>query len=353
MNTIATPFIRPLSLGELLDQAFRLYRKNFLTLVGIIAIPYIPLGLLQALAGYVMTSSLSDSLGVTDPSSLLVNSNYWLGVLGTYGVLFVQFILVNGVATAALTRAVADTYVVKPVDIAGAYKQLGNSWLRLIGAMLVTGLIIVAAVVWFIIPCVGWFTGLGILYFLSAVVSRLIVPIVVLEKRGGFDAFRRAWDMGRIRFWWMLGFTFVLGLLGQLIVTVPVYLIMFGVQFVLGSQLDPIQTSTYQTVLTSLTTVFTGILYLPLVLTAMTVVYFDLRVRSEGLDLALQAASQTDPEANIVSLAETTPAAPLANFITNTDVAYFVLLSFIFGLVYALFVVLGMATMLPILANQL
>lgn len=38
MTASATPRLRPLGLGELLDQTIRLYRRNFLTLIGLQAV---------------------------------------------------------------------------------------------------------------------------------------------------------------------------------------------------------------------------------------------------------------------------------------------------------------------------
>ena len=46
METSAVPVLRPLRLGELLDQAVRIYRRNFLTFIGIIALVYIPYSVL-------------------------------------------------------------------------------------------------------------------------------------------------------------------------------------------------------------------------------------------------------------------------------------------------------------------
>jgi hypothetical protein len=80
-----------------------------------------------------------------------------------------------------------------------------------------------------------------------------------------------------------------------------------------------------------------GLLYLPLQLTAMTVVYFDLRVRSEGLDLALQAAAASGEETNIVALAGTSPQ-PTSSLVTGTDVGQFVLLSLAGGAIYVVLV---------------
>lgn len=352
MTTASVPFIRPLSLGELLDQAIRLYRRHFLTLIGIIAIPYIPLGLLSAYMQYLTSTAQQEILGYSDPMQMFGNPTYWTAILGSLLVSFLHFILVSGVATAAMTRVVADGYTGRQLGIMEAYSQLGNSWLRLIGALLAMALISIAAIIWFIIPCIGWLTGLGIFYFLSAVVTQLLVPVVILEKQGGFGAIRRAWDLGRIRFWWILGFAFVVGLLGQIIVAVPVYIVTFGLNAILGSQLDPMQSMRITTMASSMMGVFTNLLYLPLQLTAMIVVYFDLRVRSEGLDLALQAASAMDPEANITLLAETTPAKPQDSFVTGTDAAQFFLLSLIFIALYFLLVGIGMAAFLPFMSSM-
>ena len=72
---------------------------------------------------------------------------------------------------------------------------------------------------------IGWLTGPGVLFFVGLVVSPLVAPVVALEKLGVMDSIRRAWDLARSRFWWLIGYAFVLTLLGQLIVTGPVYLV--------------------------------------------------------------------------------------------------------------------------------
>ena len=43
-----TPALRPLSVAEILDAAFRLYRRRFVPLVTIAAVVYVPLGIVQA-----------------------------------------------------------------------------------------------------------------------------------------------------------------------------------------------------------------------------------------------------------------------------------------------------------------
>jgi len=67
-------------------------------------------------------------------------------------------------------------------------------------------------------------------------------------------------------------------------------LISYIFSFVAASNPESLEQYTLlSTVIQTLVTMIFSLLYLPLQLTAMTVVYFDLRVRSEGLDLALQS----------------------------------------------------------------
>ncbi len=337
MATTSAPFIRPLTLGELLDQAIHLYRRNFLAFLVIIAIPYIPLTLIQTGLSYLSTTSATSILENPSPGFSLP-SGYWLGLFAMILVSIIQFLLVNGVATAAFTRAVADNYTGKSVGVFDSYRNLGSSWLRLIGAMILYVLIVIPVAVWMLVPCAGWLTGPGLLFFLGLVVGPLIAPVIVLERHGIPVSLRRAWDLGRTRFWWLIGFAFVLFLLGQLIITGPTYLINMLLQYIFASQGNIIDLLIWRTVIQVLVQMIGGLLYLPLQLTAMTLVYFDLRVRSEGLDLALQAAADSGAETNIVALAETSPQ-PGGSLLTSTDAGQFILLSLAVMAVYFIFAI--------------
>ena len=47
--TAVAPDLRPLTLGEILDRAVRLYRRNFANFIGIIALVQVPLSIIQLL----------------------------------------------------------------------------------------------------------------------------------------------------------------------------------------------------------------------------------------------------------------------------------------------------------------
>jgi Membrane domain of glycerophosphoryl diester phosphodiesterase len=335
MEAQALPTLRPLRLGELLDRAIRLYRGNFLTFIGIIAVVYVPLMVLQTAASALLSSSMVSSFST--PEEIFSNSAYWIGILATIVLGLVQFVLVQGIATGALTRAVADNYLGKKTSILDAYRGIGKSWLTLIGALIFLALILLALAIWFLVPCIGWLTGLGMFLFMSMAVNPLVPPVVVLENQGVIDAVRRAWSLARRRFWPVLGYVVVLAIFSLIVVNGPAAII----NILLVQLLPPLGDTTMQLVLTSiiqgLVSLVFVLIYYPLQMAAFTLIYFDLRVRTEGFDLALltmEASGSTD-------LAETM-AAPVSQenerLITGPELANFAILTLAGAGLYIFFV---------------
>lgn len=292
--------LRPLSAGELLDRAVRLYRRHFLTFVGIVAIVQIPLTLLQTGVSLFATQQAADPTGAS-PAMLI-------GSLGSLLLTTLGFVLVSSLGTAALTRAVANSYLGQPVSLGGAYRQVGRSWLVLVLALLwIIVLSVLIGLWWLLVPCVGWFTGLGMLIFLSLVITPLTAPAVVLEKKRARAAVRRAWDLSRRRFWPVVGFALALLLLSIIFTALPSLLVgaVLGVSALLPAEEFGSQPSVVATIVNSLTTLATTLIYLPFQLTAMTLLYFDLRVRTEGFDLALLARSVEEEPLATVDLVPT------------------------------------------------
>ena len=314
METQIQPALRPLRLGELLDQAIRLYRRNFVTFIGIIAVIYIPLMILQTASTALMTSSLGSLATASNPEEIFTNYAYWGGILSTLVITFVQFILVQGIATGALTRAVADNYLGRQTSILDAYRGIKDSWVSLLGALLIIVLLFIVLFIWWLVPCIGWFTGLGMMAFLMAAVSPLVAPVVVLERTGpwntstdgliertgkfiirAFSSIRRAWDLARRRFWPVLGTVFVLYLFSLLIVNGPAAIANALLTLAIGSFGDPTAGIVITTIIQSLVSLVFVLLYYPLQMAAFTLIYFDLRVRTEGFDLALLTLDAAQP----------------------------------------------------------
>jgi len=348
METQPPPMLRPLQLGELLDQAIRLYRRNFITFIGIIAMVYVPLMILQTASSTLLSSSLNDLTRSSSPETIFTNYAYWGGMLSTLVIAFLQIIFVQGIATGALTRAVADNYLGKTTSILDAYRGIGKAWLPLLGALLFVGVVAIVLLLWWIIvPCVGWFTGLGMLAFLTAAVSPMVAPVVVLEGQGVVASVRRAWNLVRRRFWPVLGTVFVLFLFSLIVVNGPAAII----NIFLTGMFSSIGNSTTQLVVTtivqSLVSLMFTLIYYPLQMTAFTLLYFDLRVRTEGFDLALLAIGKSDTDAVAQVLAA--PIIPTnERLITGPDLGNFAILTLGAAGIYILFfsVIMGGAFLL-------
>ncbi|HLF73308.1 MAG TPA: glycerophosphoryl diester phosphodiesterase membrane domain-containing protein [Anaerolineales bacterium] len=335
METSALPALRPLGPGELLDQAIRLYRRNFLTFIGIIAVVYVPVMVLQTAATTLMSSSMLD-FSASTPEDLFSNYAYWIGMSSTFLVALLQFILVQGIATGALTRAVADNYLGSRAGILDAYRGIRRSWLTLIGALLFVGIVLFGLAIWWMVPCIGWFTGLGMMAFLMAAINPLVPSVVVLERQNAIEAVRRAWSLARRRFWPLLGYVFVLYLFSLLVVNGPVAIVSVALTGAFEAINDPAMQLVARAIVQALVSLIGILIYLPLQLTAFTLIYFDLRVRTEGFDIALLTMGASDSMDLSQVVAAPVPQST-EQFVTGQDLGNFAILTLAAAGIYIFF----------------
>jgi hypothetical protein len=229
----------------------------------------------------------------------------------------------QGFGYGAIARAVVDYRLGHPVGVMQAYRNIRPHVKGIVGTAIVGGLVLVALIVWTIVPVVGWLTGPGMMYVLGAAVMPLLSMIVILEGKTGWMAVRRAWDLVRQRFWWVLGFTFILNLLAQFAITGPTMAMsmgMVGMSWVIRDpELQLLVTNALQVLAGSLGTV----LVMPVMIAAYALMYLDLRVRNEGLDLAMQAAAPAEGEIQISDLAAIAPAEVSGQMFTSRELLYF------------------------------
>jgi hypothetical protein len=332
MEVSALPVLRPLRLGELLDQAVRLYRRNFLSFVGMIALGYIPYAVIQVASSALSVYSAQDIR--TDPQSIFTSAPYWLSILGSLFSVLIYVIFVGGLGTAALTNAISRNYLGQKTGILDTYRQLGSSWVKLLLTLLLFSLLGVVAFIWTMVPCVGWVTGPGLLVFMGGVVGQLIAPIVVVEKLDGNQAISRAWHLARRRFWWLVGFAVVFYLFNLLVVSGPTALISYFAAMLLGQGGALQGASLISTLISSVAGSLIYLLVLPIQLTAWTLVYFDLRVRTEGFDLALLTLNPS--ENAITDMASLPTTAPTQGWLNGEDIGKFVAITLVIGGIYAL-----------------
>lgn len=338
----SVPNLRPLRMGELLDRIIRLYRQNFLTFIGIVALVQVPVILLQLLMTIFVTGRQFETFSnPTNPTpadiSQFTTAAFTTFIVSMF-VIFLSFVLVQGLGTAALTRAVANSYLGQKTGVIEAYRQIGSSWLKLLLALLVAFLIGILLFIWVLIPCVGWITGGGIMLFYVGVVVPLIAPVIVLENYSAAGAVQRVWGMARQRFWWVFGFAVLLIIFNYLVVSGPATLISLGFQSATG---DPFSTTfdnsqfVLQNVVQTLVTLIFSLLYLPIQLAGYTLLYFDLRVRLEGFDLALLASETAeDGSLDAAGAIQSAPKAEGRFAVTLNEMGYFAMITI------ALFIVL-------------
>lgn len=342
MTASAAPELRPLRTGELLDRAFRLYRQHFLTFVGIVALFLVPLTLLQtafqsATAAASLNNVLNSPEDLTSSTAILVVLGVVIGV--------VVYLLQSSIPIAAVTRAVAGSYLGETVGALDSYRRVGRRWLSVVGANVLVLLLGGVFLIWLIIPCVGWLTGPGLLFYLSLVISPLVAPVIILERSRARGSLGRVWNLTRQRFWPVIGFVVILGLLNLIFVAGPAGLVSFLTTNLLVSPGSIVEGSVAATVTSNLVTLLVSLIFLPFQLTAITLLYFDLRVRLEGFDLAVLASESTGDTAEVEAVLATAPAVRSSGLVTGREIGYFAGLTLLFVVLYLglVFLFLGLS----------
>lgn len=136
---MSTADLRPLSLGELLDRMFTLYRRHFWLFVGIMALPA-----LFAVASTLLQSGLQRpgvlGAGSSDPASVdqvaLMAGLLGLGTLASVVVYWVVY----AVALGATTFALSEVYLGRAATVRGAYRKMWGKVWRLIDVIFSVGL---------------------------------------------------------------------------------------------------------------------------------------------------------------------------------------------------------------------
>jgi hypothetical protein len=242
----APPPLRPRGVGEILTAAFDLYGRHWRTLLPLVAVVVIPLSILQY--------GLADVVRVepVDRASTEVNAGTAFGgaVIGL-GSLFLSILL-----TGAVAWAVAGVLVGREPDLGESYRfGLARFWAIVLVGIL-TALAVFGGFLLLVVP--------GLIFLTRFSVS---MPVLVVEGRRGTSALARSWDLVTGHSWPVFGALVVAALLTGLvnaILTFP-----FAGWFVEGLLAG---------IASAITTPFFALV--------LALIYFDLRVRKEHLDVA-------------------------------------------------------------------
>lgn len=262
--------LRPRAVWDLVDDAFDLYRERFALFAGITAVALVPHALLTAL----VKVSLFGPTGSPEGAGGGAIAAYFGFTISAYS-------LATIFQSGAIAVAVEDRLRGRRSTIFSAYRRaLRRFWPLLTAALLYIAMALLGVLTLF----AG--TVLAMLCF------AFLAQAVVLEGRGGIAALRRSRALMRpypARIFGMLGLVFLLSLL----LTAGVALLLEGI-FALFPGLHARDAAAEQLRAFALETAAYAVgdlLVAPLAPLATTLLYYDLRVRREGLDMEAQAES--------------------------------------------------------------
>ena len=262
--------LRPLGVGEILDASIRIYRSRFLTLLKAVAVVVAPVQVLNL----VILLSLPSSTTTTRSFS---GGTYTTTTGPNPGAAFaaVALIAIVGLVSAALAQAVSLKV------ITDAYLGTETGWRE----SLRFGLRKLASVLW-----VSIMHTLGLVVaFLACIVPGIwlyaawsvAIPALLVEQTKGRRALGRSFNLVSGR-WWPTAGVLILAFLLTSIVTFAFSILLIPL-LMTGASATTTQTAN------AIASGIASVLTTPFAAAVAAVLYFDLRVRKEGFDLALLA----------------------------------------------------------------
>lgn len=297
--------LRPLGLGEILDGGFRAIRANPRVMFGLSALVVTVAVALQAVltwyVGGLLAPQIADVTGTMDPSGDLgldASLGSSLADLLTLPVVSVATTVLSGLVIVSVSRSVIGR-TISLSEVLRSWRVwyvLGFTVLSGLTVTVVMGLWIGAIVLLAANDATGGAVAVGLLggvaVVLAAVwfsVRTLLAPAALMLEGGGFwVSVTRAWKLTRGSFWRLLGIYLLVNVLVSIVVGIISFPATVIATLVTG---DPTATSFWSVVIMSVADVIGLTLSTTYVSAVVGLLYIDVRMRREGLDIALARAA--------------------------------------------------------------
>lgn len=295
----ATPgaTLRPLGIGDVIDRVFGIYRARAIGLfvIGLILFVAVIIAWIVLTVVFAVTAgSAFARLSVpstANPATVFANPAFVEAIAGLVVYFIVGWLitlLIGAIFTGAVIDAAAAAHLGQTRSISQSLGVGFQSSLRIFLAGLIASVAVsLIGVVYNIIG--GLFDNNLLLFPLSLVyffvlfyvqASWFVAPVVAtIERHGPISSLRRSWQLSAGFRWRIVGLFILLVVL----FLVLLFLIVFAVGLIAAAN----QTAGAVAVFIAIFAAFP--LWMPLFFGTMTVLYYDLRVRKEGLDLQLAA----------------------------------------------------------------
>ena len=266
--------LRAMGVGDILDTTFSLYRESFLLFIGITAALYIPYGAVDLL------------IRRADPKA---------GGLSE----LIRLLLIDPLATGALTFAVAERYLGRRAGIKEALSAVRYTsilFASILVGLVVGGLIQVVSLIGMALMR-GGAAVVGVPLVIAMVPAVIYLTVrwnfypqaIMIERYRAVGSLGRSWGLVG-GFWWrVFGIIFIASLISLApLLVIGAALELVTMRYSPGGWMVP-----------SIAVTVLSILFMPIYRIAQTLLYFDLRVRKEAFDLELMAQSLGEPTERI------------------------------------------------------
>ena len=312
--------LRPLSIGDIYQGAFAAIKTNARTMFGFTA----------ALLGVALVISVGINYAIINlalPSYINADSQYASALGGAFGAFsqlggtFLQnlaTVLLSGLIVVAVSRSVLG----RVASSNEVWERTRSKFLPLIGLNIITsiisGLMIIIGIILFFVLLAGvaasaeteteLFQDLGITLvgILILVVAGAIVgsylsikfsvapPAMVLENLGVFAAIGRSWSLTRGNFWRLFGINIltniIISMVGGVFVSITSVIGAFSTVVASSSTNDFMGALSITFIIYMVMTAISLLITLPFSSSVNALLYIDLRMRKEGLDVELRNA---------------------------------------------------------------
>lgn len=301
--------LRPLTLGEILDGSFTAMRWN----PKVILIPSVIVAVIEGVAATVISvigqQTILTQARAGDAGPGQVGASF--AVLGvTYGVLALAAFFGTVILTGFVTSVIGQAVLGRKETLADAWRAVRPRLWPVIGALLLSSLFVGLGWILSIALSVGagFLIGAGahlvplgvvagIVCGLTATVFAVIVavrwifaiPAVVLEHAGPLQSLGRSWRLVRGSWWRVFGIMLLVTLIVGFVSTI------IRTPFQIGTLVTAAGTaggiSVLGAIVSAIGVIISTAVTAPLQAGAVVVLYTDLRMRREGMDIALQAST--------------------------------------------------------------
>lgn len=284
---------RPMGTADLFDEAFDLYKKNFILFLGVAALVYVPLQTFLTFYNYsadqAFTAEFVQAMGSFDlPRAWEIS---WQYILRSFAMLPVDFVAYS-LMTGALTSAVSARYLNQQTTLFGAYRNAISRWFALLSSLLIYDILMAVCLQFCVFPVV------------FPLVLFLFTPqAAIVEGKAGFRALARAKRL-------LSGFG--PRVFGSLVLLILLYwTITAAVEAPLEFFADKLVTSSlpllpalaaHQQLASDIADQLTGLVVWPFVAAVTTLLYYDLRIRKEGFDMDVLAESLNYPPVELAGV---------------------------------------------------